>query len=258
MHKLTDEQKIDVVNSYLNHEKIKSISGRMNVTSGAISSILRVRKIELPKRQKHFYNDRSFQEINTTDRAYWLGFLYADGGLCGRTLHLTLGAVDKDHLLKFADFLSLKNPPLDYRKSTNVWRLQLTSKNLLNDLISHGCVRRKTFILETPKLNADLYRHFYRGYIDGDGWYTKQRRKNRNTDSIMIGCSGASFKFMQDFFTWMQMSLQKNVGSFFERKNKLWQFSFEGKDTVAKISQLLYKNATTYLERKYALAKQHL
>lgn len=49
------------------------------------------------------YNRHIFDEINSSEKAYWLGFIIADGYLNEdkNMLRIKLGSIDKHHLEKF-------------------------------------------------------------------------------------------------------------------------------------------------------------
>jgi intein/homing endonuclease len=48
--------------------------------------------------------------------------------------------------------------------------IRLYGKKLHDDLVKHGCVEKKSLILQFPKdLSQELISHFVRGYFDGDG-----------------------------------------------------------------------------------------
>lgn len=53
------------------------------------------------------YNRHIFDTIDTPEKAYWLGFIVADGYLNvnRRMLRIKLGDIDKNHLLKYINFL---------------------------------------------------------------------------------------------------------------------------------------------------------
>ena len=53
------------------------------------------------------YNRHIFDEINSPEKAYWLGFIVADGYLNDdkNMLRIKLGNKDKSHLEKFIKFL---------------------------------------------------------------------------------------------------------------------------------------------------------
>jgi len=59
--------------------------------------------------------EEAFDNIDTEEKAYWLGFLYADGWVSskGNTVGLTLALKDIEHLKKYNNFLR-------YEKGLNI------------------------------------------------------------------------------------------------------------------------------------------
>ena len=57
--------------------------------------------------RKHFFNENYFENIDTEEKAYWLGFISADGSICKSSkynsyrLVLNLNRLDEHHILKF-------------------------------------------------------------------------------------------------------------------------------------------------------------
>ena len=54
------------------------------------------------------YNRHIFDNIDNEEKAYWLGFIVADGylNLDKHMLRIKLGNKDKRHLIKFIKFIS--------------------------------------------------------------------------------------------------------------------------------------------------------
>lgn len=129
--------------------------------------------------RKYHVNDDSFNGIDTTEKAYWLGFLFADGGINEKKNEIELGVQeqDRDILVQFNEFLNSTYPIKDkkkysrkYDKTYIGYRVTIASKQIVEDLISHGCVPRKSLVLRWPNnIPKNLYSHFIRGYYDGDG-----------------------------------------------------------------------------------------
>ena len=130
-------------------------------------------------KRKYNVNDVYFNKIDTEEKAYWLGFLLADGCIHERDgqdrLSLVLGIKDKNHLEKFKKSLSFEGPIIDYTKKSGLFiglihsYIRITSQLLVNDLAKVGCMPRKTLTLEFPIIYDELRHHFIRGYFDGDG-----------------------------------------------------------------------------------------
>jgi hypothetical protein len=124
-------------------------------------------------------DEHYFDEIDTPNKAYILGFLYADGynNEVNHTIVLTLHEKDKDILEKIRKELKCEKP-LYHISSVNkhdgkpreLESLILASKHMSETIKKWGLVPNKTFTLEFPKFLSDnLVCHFIRGYFDGDG-----------------------------------------------------------------------------------------
>ena len=69
------------------------------------------------KRKKYSVNESFFDIIDTEEKAYWLGFIMADGCICtsnssspNNRLSIILNQKDKDHLIKFKKAIDSKAP----------------------------------------------------------------------------------------------------------------------------------------------------
>ena len=55
--------------------------------------------------RKYYINHNYFEIINTEEKAYWLGFIYADGYVQSnrntKNIGITLSNIDYNHLIKF-------------------------------------------------------------------------------------------------------------------------------------------------------------
>lgn len=121
-------------------------------------------------------NENYFENIDTNEKAYWLGFLYADGyiGNINEKLQICLSIKDELHLDKFIncieDELSKKRYYGPYKTSGKQVHWYTRNKKIINDLINLGCTNKKSHNIRFPKLNSqDLNCAFLLGYFDGDG-----------------------------------------------------------------------------------------
>src|ERR1700733_5196521 len=180
--------------------------------------------------RKYPINENFFDNIDTEEKAYFLGFLYADG--CNQIAHhysvvLALDSIDKEILHKLSNLI-YKNP-IDANNQVKIQNrehegkgieviLNINSKHICLQMLKLGCVSRKTFLLDYPKwMRQDLHRHFIRGYFDGDG--------SINNETLpMSGCKIVSTK----------------------------QF-LEGIQKVSKITAKLYKDDDTNDKNTYIL-----
>lgn len=135
------------------------------------------------------YNRNFFDNLNSTEKGYWLGFIYADGWVCRSKLNAELGielaVVDTSHLQKFLDSLGdttteiiTEWKPEGYIKSidhtiksSETSRIRLFSMGLVDGLISHDVHLRKTYEEKSPsfKYSDEVNLAIIRGFYDGDG-----------------------------------------------------------------------------------------
>ena len=229
----------------------------LNVDYTCVHRWLRKLGLNLPNFHNELKFDNTvFDTIDTEEKAYWLGFMYADGYVSknGKTVELTLKGDDADHLKKFADFLHHKegikfNKSKCNGKEFSRCRLVLTNQHFNQALARLGCVPNKSLILQFPNssifANSELIRHFVRGYIDGDG-------------TITLGSTGYSgiyiigtFEFLEGIKAWYPnaFSSASHKDKRHPDSNTFYIFSVGKK--AAEFGSILYNNATIYLQRKY-------
>lgn len=119
-------------------------------------------------------NHNYFQEIDTPEKAYWLGLIIADGsvGFQKRSnrspcIALELKAEDK-YLLEM--FRSAIEGNFVLTQSRNCFRIAFSSKKMVQDLARFGVVPNKSHLDNgLPILPSNLMPHLIRGIFDGDG-----------------------------------------------------------------------------------------
>lgn len=121
-----------------------------------------------------------FENIGTKQKAYWLGFLYADGYLVktGRKgepqIGILLSRKDEKQIDKFCENLGLDSARKSYRIIEGTRRIGILFRcqRMSNDLMKHGVTFRKSKIIQYPKTSLptrELELAFLLGYYDGDG-----------------------------------------------------------------------------------------
>jgi hypothetical protein len=208
-----------------------------------------------PFNKKYSSDESIFEIIDTEEKAYWLGFLYADGNVRvqeyingyqkrGYTVELRLHVEDIRHLYAFKEFTKTTSPiKYEERKSNGLIRhqciLQIHSKKMCEDLIKWGCIPRKSLILNFPKeLPDELTPHFVRGYFDGDGHIKREERYIE-----LIGTK----EFLSYIVNYFSFSVSEHN---YYMAGKAYCFRLYGTD-VQKFIDNMYSNATIYLDRKY-------
>ena len=214
------------------------------------------------KQNKTKFNENIFDSIDTEEKAYWLGFLYADG--CVRspgktkkhyTIEITLQNSDKRHLIKFLQFLQHENtqPSLKVINGDNYWRVAVTNKHLWETLNEKGCGCKKSLVLKYPAfLPEDLHKHFIRGYFDGDGCISYQK----NPLTVSPRCSIIS---TSEFISVLNNILKQQDINGPIRKDKRWTDNTRVilfcSSSSYRLLKWLYTDCSVYLDRKFKRAQ---
>lgn len=127
-------------------------------------------------------NENYFSEINTHEKAYILGFIYADGCVkCSKeeySLEIAQKIERKDILEHIINALNSNIPIKEY--IPGIVQINFCSKQIANDLIKLGAVPNKSLILEFPtekQVPKEYLSSFVLGCFDGDGCVWNGKRK---------------------------------------------------------------------------------
>lgn len=127
-----------------------------------------------------------FKQINTPDKAYWLGYLSADGTICKTGYKVSLTSKDKDVIYRFKNAVGsghaisiIHQKDKRTNKIYTRWLIQICSKQFAQHLINQGVTSNKSNDCCLPKLDDNLFYHYLRGLFDGDGSITSTNTKTR-------------------------------------------------------------------------------
>lgn len=196
------------------------------------------------------YN-RELKVIDTQEKAYLLGLFYSDGNIGNNQTQsrLELSLNDRDlvfHLKELFPFFYIH-----YDRGTKI-ELGNYSKTLKDDLISNGCLPRKSFEnrnnLHIPNISEELIPHFIRGYFDGDGGCTLNTQKSKVQKRVYI--YSASLPLINEIEDFM-----KSKGIIFNNiiqsgKNIPVYKSTPSTKSYSDYYNFLYNNATIFMQRK--------
>ena len=207
------------------------------------------------KKSIYHCNYDYFETIDTEEKAYWLGFIYADGNInkAESTLRINLQGKNNTHLSKFNKCIggNFQVKVFEERhgdKFYSMCQIMVYSTKMVHDLMDKGIVPHKSNIIEFPELQNDLVRHFIRGYFDGDGSLCERKHKKRLSD---LACSFTcgSFKFLEQL---REILFKNNIKSYFVQggENKAY-LSLAGLSNPDIFLHYIYDDATIYLDRKY-------
>lgn len=231
---------------YLNKEySLTKISKLLNLNRGRLSNYLKENNIEVINRQNFSeINTNIFEVVDTEEKAYWLGFLYADGYVSNKTNHIELALALKDekHIKKFCLFINYQGT---INKNEERVRISFQNKKMKNDLIKLGCTPNKSLTIKFPQENVipnKLIKHFVRGYMDGDGYIGW----HQNGFGRLGICSGSKI-FLQELVNVMNWKQNKITQ---DKRSNTYSIEWAGYPVYNMLSDL-YENAQIYLDRKH-------
>ncbi len=165
----------EVASLYVAGMSQHQIGMRLGLSQSSVSRILR--RDNVPRRPAHGprtypLNETYFDVIDTAEKAYWLGFIAADGGVRpgGSALMVHLARRDAGHLDSLRDALETTTPVHSTRTGV---ALCINSRHLTESVAPLGIVPRKSYVGTPWDGPADLMPHYWRGVIDGDGHISK-------------------------------------------------------------------------------------
>lgn len=212
-------------------------------------------------RRKFPINESFFENIDTEERAYILGLLYADG--CNHEQHhkieLSLDKIDEDIVIKVSKILlngnvDIKEYPQKNNPSNRVC-LYLINQKLSDDLKKWGCVARKTLVLKFPELPNNLRHHFIRGYFDGDGSLTIKERlmkRCKNKSRIAYFSIVSTKEVLEEIGkTFSDLGVHFEINKRHKkRKNNNFTLRISGNRQIKTVCDYLYNGANIFLDRK--------
>ena len=219
---------------------------------------LKISKLGLKRPDKYFYDKDFFENINTEEKAYWLGFIYADGYVYyseekrNYELGIELQIGDINHLRKFNKSINgnlevkiTEKYDKRYEKTYRHCTIRLHDKKLVEDLNKNGVVQNKSYIIKFPNLRNDLIVPFIRGFFDGDGCL--QLNKQRQCHRVDFACASIDFvNKLRDI-----LYNNYNINSYITQDKNIYRLNIRGLTNAYLFGRLLYDNSTIYLDRKY-------
>lgn len=255
----TDDEINFVKENYM-EMKTADIAQMLSRTMSAIE--LKARKLGL-KKYPYTCDYHYFDEIDSEEKAYWLGFLSADGwinkndknnaGVTG--IELQYG--DINHLKKFnksicgnyqiTDRWRICTLSNDQTKKNHMCCIRIFSLTMYNSLKKIGFSNNKSYDFHIPNLPYNLIKHYMRGYFDGDGCFTFTNK------SFHINFITASKVLNEDLSTILKSEgfnpIENNYINDFD--TYMYRLDICRKNEKLKFLDWIYGDANIYLDRKY-------
>lgn len=173
------------------------------------SGVAQAMKVGIP------VNEKFFDEWSS-NMAYVLGFIYADGSLTDYRLTITASLDDSQIIYTIADLISYPRDKIKVRvnkQSNNRYVcLSFSRRYVAKRLNELGVYQNKSKTAQFPNVPKEYMPDFVRGYFDGDGHVTKSHGQ------IQFGFTCGSIDFIQGLSTILSAVLNKNINIIMDKR----------------------------------------
>jgi intein-encoded DNA endonuclease-like protein len=206
--------------------------------------------------------NKDFFKKWTKDMSYVLGFFAADGYITLNKRGANFWSIqitDKDLIYKIRDCISAEHKigeRVGKGNNKNLYRLQIGSLEMCEDLRGLGYRENKTKSLSIPNVPQKYFSHFVRGYFDGDGnvWMGFLHKERPKPDLVIFSSfTSCSVEFLLNLKSKLNEA-GLSGGSIIKNKENYCRLSFSTKDTL-KLFYFMYngidlKKDGLFLRRK--------
>lgn len=247
----------EIIKLYQSGISMRKIEKLCNHSKNTISKILKKNNIHIRYQNEtsriYKCDESFFENIDSEIKAYWLGFLMADGFIESKRQNgaqkfgVTLNIKDKEHIVKFNNHLKSTYEIKVYKGSGYnpnglFAKLLITSQKMVNDLKRHGMVENKTKIAKFPTTIPQQYiKDFIRGYFDGDGSIYFDNHAKRYRISIL-----GTKDFLEGIVK--AFDIQNNI---YVEKEDIYVLNCTTSKDINTVLYKMYNNSTIFLDRKY-------
>ena len=264
-NKLDENHRQIIINTYYDKVDLMfdEISDMLNISRRAISRVLEEAGINTKRLNRYKLNESFFENIDSEQKAYILGLLYADGYVGDEHFNnIVLQLKDREIIEQIAKLLDFtgeirKSKRGGFENSKEGYVLNFSSEKMANSLRNIGLYPNKSLTLNNiPNIPESLLRHFIRGYFDGDGSIIL----SKNSSYHKVG--GIIKKYEYPSYTFMLLGTKEfiekvvtimNLSHYIITNTKTEEIKCLrvcAKRDAHYLYNYLYDNSTIYLERK--------
>lgn len=231
---------------------------------------------------RYSFNKNIFDEIDTEEKAYWLGFLWSDGTVAKRVRNennveyafkIDLMVEDIEHIQKLKSFLESTHPIKVYKSKgfngepREMARLHISNRHLGQTLYhKYGLIPHRSSFSKTRELIPNhLFKHFIRGVLDADGClvisnvelYKNSEHKTYTREVLKLA---VNFSTYEEVAKEIQLHLHsQSVVQSINKTHKRHEngdaecvaLKYSGNQQCKRIATYLYEDAKVFLQRKY-------
>lgn len=190
-----------IIASYQN-KKSSDLAKELNHSRGIITKVWYDAGLIGKNKNRYELNHDYFENIDSPDKAYFLGFMASDGNVFDRGIEDRAPSIklslkrDDEHIIQLFSQCVSSNKPISYHSVkhkngiTEYSSLEMVSEKMASDLSQYGIVPRKTYTYQMQELSKDMMPHFIRGYFDGDGSITIVNGGTKIPSKYMVSIVG--------------------------------------------------------------------
>jgi hypothetical protein len=195
-----------------------------------------------------------FEEIDTEEKAYFLGFLTADGYVgwtpkrYAYVVEIGLQGRDRDVIDKFQRAVGSTHKVQDRVVNGSVYpRLHIKSKRLAGSLRARGLCP-KTGDVPTG-IPSELMHHFFRGWFDGDGSVFRCGQGR-----FRLSVCGAR-PIVEAFAAFCYPTVKRHYPVIDHSKSPICYYRLGGRQGL-RVLEVLYDGSSVWLDRKHQVFKE--
>lgn len=249
-NKFSEQEVQEIIDAYQKENiSCAQLAKRYNVSESTIDRIIKSNNIEVRRHWSHTFDENYFDNIDTPNKAYLLGFIYADGCVeKNNVVSIVVHKKDIEVLEMFKKELKATNNINETKTKPHV-RINFCSKHMCDILIYMGCGRNKTNSLVFPDISEQYKYDFIRGFMDGDGCISIKNRGSKKYISL-------SFTGTFEMLDALKLSFHIDNPITFYRNS--YALHIGKKDDVMRILSNIYHNAELYMTRKFNKYKEYI
>lgn len=174
---------------------------------------------------------------------YWFGYIIGDGCLSSKKYNISINSKDINHLAKYQNWLGLKTMHISINEAGSTMGVVLFGhKETHAWLIKQGITPKKSL---TVQLKIPFTPHILRGLFDADGCARNKRNRTKVTSASIPLLNQVQIYLLEN-------GIRSTVAVQEHRTYCISISGYSDKDFY----DLLYTNATVYLERKEEKLRQ--
>lgn len=248
-----------IVSGHESGMKNVKIAKYLGVSKGFVSHVLELAGITKSKGRGRNYalDDHFFSVIDTPFKAYYLGLVFADGSVRedGYGISIALQEADRRTMEGLRRHLKT-NKPLRYvvrdnPNWSNMYRLDISSRQMNADLIALGRTNDKRKLHFPSQIPDELKRHFIRGYFDADGCICGRKCKSGNGYRQWCVKINSNNPLIKEMAEYIRSEVGVSVGVYKDRGYSYMMV--QGNRQTKTFLDWMYEDAPVFMDRKYGI-----